>query len=216
MNSTNEKVTAKLEDFPALMWMEGHTGAAGIIFFAAWVGPVAVLFQNAMNVAAIIASCAILSAFFVLLYGSFSLSGRYEKRIRRATNDAATRAVLQRAARRWILILSMAYVFVCSVLIWFTGGVTSPFIPFYIMIFVLTIARISVARHGAYVLAYFLAAILIACALSRFWWMPIEPANMAKIGAGDFQNGMYAFFVCASLVVPTLSAYVFNRRDSEN
>jgi hypothetical protein len=206
-----------LEDFPGLFAMEGHTGAFGLLFCAVWFILLYFNFGFMWNSQLIILSLLIGFGFLGLLWGSFTLSGSVAEKIRHARSIGTTgnNDRLEIQVRRYITLLSGAYVVVCCFLIFLTGGATSPFTPFFIMIFTLTIAKNKIRWAGVVVLLYFLLAILLACGAARLWSWPITARNMQTIRESGFQTSMHILFICASLVVPTLSVYFLERKEEE-
>ena len=206
-----------LEDFPSLFSMEGHTGSFGLALTIGWIGAARYYFPQIWSGWYLTVVMALVCvAFGILAWLSFILSGHFTTKIF-SQNVAAnpnndSRSKLERRVRRWMTFLSTAYVAVSCGLIWATGGAASPFITFYVMIFALTIPSIKVPVPGLVVLAYYLTAIMFACAAPAIWLPPIASVDMKLIQDSRFELVTFLVFICASLVAPTLSTY-WTQRD---
>lgn len=201
----------KLDEFPSLLELEGHTGGFAAAFTLAWtlyaaltIGPVGSIYRL---ISPFVVIAALFASFWFLSWLSFSLSGRYTRQIGTSSAKPGLQTALEYNVRAWVLSLSMAYVILCAALIWLTGGATSPFVPFYVMVFTLTIPKIQNPKRGFYALIFFLMAILVACVMPWMGATLISQPDMARIESSKYQYMMYLLFVCASLGVPTYSAY---------
>jgi len=105
-----------------------------------------------------------------------------------------------------------------SLLIWATGGLASPFIPFYIMVFILTLSYCKFPQPATNLTFMFVAFFLIFILLSefplvqRFVPVPIDgPTQIAinNLYAKKFFDGG---FVTASMLVPLISMYLAAKR----
>jgi len=153
-----------LEDFPSLLAMQGHQGACGLLFSFLWF-LLATAFApsdiwTAGGTPLKFLAGAILLFYFGLSWASFFSVSYFSNRVAEVKvphADAAARSKQDRNVRVWMSLLCGAYALVCSVLIWLTGGAISPFTPFYVMIFTLTITKIRVSKNiGGRVLGFFL------------------------------------------------------------
>ena len=200
-----------LEEFPSLLAMEGHTGGFGFTFTAIWAVYAGFTIREAGPWERLITPSYILgillACFFFLSWLSFILTTRYTEFVGSHTNGSDSWDQREYWARFWILSLSMCYVVLCASLIWLTGGVHSPFLTFYVMIFTLTIPKIKVRKRGVLALSFFVLAVSIACAAAWLGKTPISTADMRLIQNSRFQFMMYLFFLWASMGVPTFSAY---------
>jgi hypothetical protein len=214
-----------LKEFPSLFTMEGHTGTFGAFFVVIWLALAVYLKPQLLtNIAFDVSAVAILLLFIVLGGWSFQLSSRYYSHVeeietlRRDSAEAAAGLEKKRDvwARIWIVFLSTAYAVLCCVLIWLTGGVYSPFMPFYVMIFTLTIERNKVPNPGVLVLIFFLIAIVIACAAAVALPSPIGLTDLFEILLGIPAYVVATIFICFSLIVPTVSSFLIeNEKERE-
>jgi hypothetical protein len=202
-----------LREFPNLFQMEGHTGGFGFLFAVAWFVLIFFTTPNLSQGHLFGFGFFFMFAFGGLMWLSFWMGDRFADRIRDADG---IRSEAQRVARKdqlddqvrfRITILSGSYVVICCLLIWLTGGLLSPFIPFYIIVFTLTLEKCEVPNPGLYICLGF--GFLILLTFAAFWYRaPPISANMTDIIESNAQKGMYVFFVIASLAVPTISKYL--------
>ena len=211
-----------LADFPGLFAMQGHTGACGAVFTFLWFGLASIFFPNLWTNGGpelIVSAVFVGSVFFGLLWVCFSLPIRLGEQIKELDlNTIEGKDLykkLERRVRIWMALFSGNYVIACCVLIWMTGGATSPFVPFYIMIFTLTIAknRVMSPGIGIWVLTYFLVLIVVSCLVAKLLPTVIDKVDMDSINRSGFQIAMHILFICFSLIVPTLSTYFVERRE---
>lgn len=203
-----------LEEFPGLLEMEGHTGFFGIVFGVLWFFFAAYNFPDIRELRLVWWFAGGIGVAFLILYQtSFMLVRRYFKQISSAqpteTNDIETRV------REWIAFLTGCYVIVSCVLIWLTGGISSPFTLFYVMVFTLTIGKCKYPAPAIWVFFYFFTAIVIASYIHLYLPSPIPEAVMTKIIDSDFNRNMHFIFLCASLIVPLLSAVHVHLKEKE-
>jgi hypothetical protein len=212
-----EKKNVRLDEFPSLFQMEGHTGGFGVFFALAWFVLIYFFIPNIMVPQLFALAVAIGSAFVALVWASFWLGDRFAQQIHaldkiRVEDRAVRKKKLEKQVRYGIAILSGLYVVVCCVLIWITGGLLSPFTGFYIMVFTLTLEKCDVPNPGVFVLLYFGIMISLAFTVFRYSPPPITNNDMADILQSDAQKGMQVFFVLASLAIPTISKYFVKKK----
>lgn len=216
-----KKRKIKLTEFPYLFQMEGHTGGFGAFFVLAWCVLIYLTTPNILLPQLFGFGAFFIFAFVLLLWASFVIGDSFAVKIRELdaipieADKLARKDKLEEQVRYRITILSGFYVVVCCLLIWVTGGLLSPFIPFYIMVFTLTIEKCDVPNPGLYI--FFGFAILILLTFAAFWFQipPISTNRMADIFESAAQKGMYVFFVIASLAVPTISKYWVNEAEAK-
>lgn len=204
-----------LEEFPSLFTMEAHTGFTGVVFATVWLLSSYAKVPGMWGPPLALCALAVCFSFFGLAWLSTTFSNSARERIIDTRNDAVSREKLEARVRKQIALLSGLYVVVCCFLIFLTGGATSPFSAFYIMIFTLTIGKNTVPYPGFAVLGYYLIGITIACAANYLWPWPITPTDMQKIHESGFHELMHFGFIAASLAVPTFSAYFVKRKEEQ-
>jgi hypothetical protein len=207
-----------LKEFPSLFAMEGHTGlfgvgVAGIWFVSAFLS-VPTLLTNAWFVTV---ALAIVILFLFLASLSFVVSNHYQAELNILNNLIPKEALPKEKAldynvRAWIAILSSAYIALCCILFWLTGGAYSPLTPFYVMIFTLTITRNKVPYPGFYVLGGFLLVFGIAAWAAVYFPSPIQKADLSALQQGLRPYIAASAVICLSLIVPTISAFFVERR----
>jgi hypothetical protein len=206
-----------LDEFPSLFAMEGHTGSVGALvtllwFVLAW-RYVPGFAADGVDTAAW--ATGIIVVFIALAMLSSFLYGHFSRRIAdlgaRSAGDAALEKRLARRVRFWIAFLSGSYVLVCCFLIWLTSGVRSPFIPFYVMIFTLTIGKSRMPFPGLWFFGYFTLAILAACYAAENWSSPIDRKYWDQYQSNPLSIFVATLFLFFSLGVPTLSAQLVNQ-----
>ncbi len=206
-----------IEEFSSLFRMEGHTGIFGIFFTIGWFVTGAISLPDlGRDSTFILSGILICIAFLVLLFGSMLLSGSYSKERSDRPADKALRDFRDRKVRAWLALLSAGYVLVCTSLIWLTGGAYSPFIPFYVMIFTLTLSRnrVSFPGPGWLISIGFLIAIATASFGHYIVSSPLKE-TLFRLQYVPFYYSVAAVFIGASLVVPTISGWLFERKERE-
>jgi len=207
---------APINEFPSLYTMESHAGFCGAVFTGIWLGFAYKSFPelwlgDAQRLLYWMLSLA--AVFFALAWVAMSAASYVNNRVdelRELDADNERRRRADYWARAGIALSSGVFMLVCCLLIWLTGGTVSPFTPFYVMIFTLTIERMEMPYPGFLVLLAYGLALLAACAFSGYNPL-IDKSIMSKILASEFQRWITAFFLCMSLVVPTISSYFIQR-----
>ncbi len=98
--------------------------------------------------------------------------------------------------------------FAICILILGTGGIHSPFTPFYIMTYTLTLERLEESTNKWRILIWFVLPIIGICLLERFLTGSlIETAMLNKMLADTFYYSAVVFGLILSMFVPTLSAW---------
>ena len=200
-----------LEEFPSLFTMQAHAGLFGTFFSALWFLTVFYTVPELWSSRLVLIVTAIMFVFIILATTSSSLANYFAMRLSVDDIFYEERRVMDVRARIWMTFLSASYVIIICTLIWLSGGANSPFIPLYVMTFTLTISRTSLPFPGVYVFLYFLMGIIIACVAYEVFQTPINSADMAAIQQSCFQYIIFVFFISASLLAPTLSAYLIDQ-----
>jgi len=212
------EVNVPLEAFPDLFLMEAMTGFFGCAFCAYWfiqIGQdhptiVPVLWRFATAISAIFFLLAVISVLSVM---NIPFTDDFAAKVRNSSSvgdDEKQKLAIQ--VRMLIAAFSAIYAIDCAFLIWFSGGARSPFVPFYVMTFTLTMANTRVPRWFGLVLIYYLAVISISCYAAAWYPPPIAPPLWNSILESEFQTGTHWVFIALSLAVPTLSSYAVEYR----
>ena len=206
-----------LEDFPSLLAMQGHTGFFGGLLTASWFIAVyqkyyAQLWSNGGS-RLVVFSVGIVAAFFGLQSLCLWLTGHYYQRLRESQqNPRIDNSNVEYYVRYWIGGLTAAYVIVCCILIWLTGGATSPFTSLYVMIFTLTISKCRIRHPGVWVFLLFFVGILCASLAPLIFEAPMATSDLVVIGQERFNAFWHGIFISAALFVPTYSQWSVERR----
>lgn len=109
----------------------------------------------------------------------------------------------------------------CSLLVWATGGLNSPFVPFYIMVFLLALSYCRFPQPATRLTLTFVAFFLISILLSEIPWIhkfvppPIDEDTQAAIDKLYRRKLFEAGFIIASMLVPLISMYLAAWRTSD-
>jgi hypothetical protein len=196
-----------LEEFPSLFAMQGHIGVFGLLFASLWFAYVGLYIPSVVTAYWLYAGV-IVAAFFVLVWVCFFLTEYFARAI--YDSDAEVRNKLAFKVRWAIAVMIVNCVIIIGVLIWLTGGVRSPFIPFYIIVFTFTISRMTVPL-SARTAVFFVITLLLACVARELWPLPISHVEMLFIQ--ERTHGIHIALLCASLAGPTVSFYFIARRE---
>lgn len=205
-----------LSEFPNMITMEGHTGFFGMIFSLAWIAMSVVVTWGPKNIwingnyALWASAVGICVGFVVLAWICSTLSNSLRESIADLDEhngmSLERKADLEKKVRYWVLGLSVSYIFVVCYLIWLTGGPSSPFTPFYVMIFSLTITKNKIPHPGSIVLLTFLFAIVLSCACYWYFGSFIDYSDLSAIQQSNYNSALLLLFICASIYVPFESA----------
>lgn len=213
-----KKHNVPLEEFPGLFVMEGHTGFFGAAFTGMWIAAATLSHISLRTPLPLEAGAIVVAMFFTLSVCATQISSNYTKAVLKLvlTPDPELRWILGVYARRWVAIFSFLFGVICCGLIYLTGGVLSPFVPFYIMTFTLTISRNKVPWFSVLVFIFFAVVILAACGAYDYWQWPISKVDMANMEHDGFQRFLYYLFIGLSLAVPTISAFGVARKEAKD
>ena len=102
----------------------------------------------------------------------------------------------------------------CALLIWGTGGLSSPFIPFYVMVFLLAFNYCGFPQPVTTLTLTFVSFFLLAILFSEVPWIhqfvpvPIDDTTQAAINRLYRRKLFEAAFVILSMLVPLISWYL--------
>lgn len=208
-----------LDDFPVLFFMQAHVGFCGIFFASLWFMTATIYISNIWangGTKLLLMVGGISMSFFLLSWVSSWFAIHFSNVLQELRHDTVHREVLQSKleiqVRVGMVVLISSYVITLAALIWLTGGVDSPFIPFYVVVFALTISKCNLPYPGNVVLAYFLIAIMVAFFGASYLGSFIPSSDLARIQDSSFQYAMRGVFILASLIAPTISAYLIKYR----
>lgn len=201
-----------LNEFTDLFLMEAMTGFFGCAFTVGWG------FEIAVNHANVVSSlwpyAAIVFTIFFILLGTSLLplinlpfTGDFALQLRQPDNLTNERSdALAMRVRLMIAGLSFMYAVACALLIWMTGGARSPFVPFFVMIYTLTVTYTKVPAWFAIVLLFYLVMVTAACYAASHYPPRIAPADWRAVLESEVQTLVHYAFIALSLIVPTISS----------
>jgi hypothetical protein len=102
----------------------------------------------------------------------------------------------------------------CALLIWGTGGLSSPFIPFYVMVFLLAFNYCGFPQPVTTLTLAFVLFFLLSILFSEVPWVhefvpvPIDETTQAAINRLYRRKFFEAGFVTLSMLVPLISWYL--------
>ena len=192
-----------LDAFPFLFIMQFFQGFSGLVFGGAWFlvlmteypqfwnGQTKLLAVGILVCFAIIAGYAVLAA-LQIVYRSDSTP----------TDD------MDRFARRSMTWLVIGFAITCCLLIWLTDGISSPFIPFYVMVFTLILTRCSIPHPGQTVLLFYGVLFAIACGVGSGGLAPAVDAGLVRTIETSPEKAWADFaFILLSMVIPYLGTW---------
>jgi hypothetical protein len=223
--SLGEKIfqdaNVKLEAFPDLFLMEAMTGLFGLFFAGIWfiflgryypaiflsLWPFAVGIGGTFLVMTLVSLLPIMDLPF---------TNDFSRKVRRTvTISEQEERTISLRVRFMILGLSVVYGITCAFLIWLTGGVRSPFVPFYVMTFALTVTYTKAPSWFWIVFLYFFSIITIACRAAAAQPPLVDPQAWNDILGSKFETIAYYAFIALSLLVPTISSAAIAYRNRE-
>jgi hypothetical protein len=202
-----------IADFPFLFTMQVHTGVSGMAFAAGWFGvmllsPYRELYWNPFTIAA---AALIELGFLAIILSSSSLITKIVYRNSDTRRSAADWDYFARAA---MTILLLWFAVVCSALIWITGGMSSPFIPFYIMVYTLALTKCKLPHPGKSLLQFYALTFAVAGLAANKWTLPIAPAAIEIIKRGSEKEWAEFIFSLAAMAAPYWSVRYAEGREA--
>jgi len=200
-----------LTEFPFLFAMLNYAGGCGVILTFGWFAILVPNYPQYLNRATSIAGVAVFAGFIAItvlstIYGQAVVDSRFDQR--------RTPAGWDFFARSRMSILLILFAFTCSTLIWMTGGMFSPFNPFYIMVFTLALTRCKLPHPGTALLLLFVAPFAAAGLLGRFGPNFFNDGVFEEIRKGGAKDLIDYGFALVSMVVPYGSTYLAEARAS--
>lgn len=102
----------------------------------------------------------------------------------------------------------------CSLLIWATGGLGSPFVPFYITVFLLALNYCRFPQPATGLTLLFVYFFLTSILMSEVSWIhqfvpaPIDEVKQVAINNSYARTVFEAGFIIASMIIPLISLYL--------
>src|SRR5712692_5375774 len=201
-----------IEDFPFLFSLQIHTGVSGIVFSAAWFIIVGLSYRDFWNIyTAGFAIIIIIGFLAMVIFGTVFT----QKIIDRSFDDQRTADDWDFYARASMMSLVILFAAACSALIWFTGGMSSPFIPFYVMVYTLTLTRCALPHPGQTLMLFYALTFAGAGFLAEKVLPPhVDAAIITSINHGKEREVTEFTFALAAMVVPYLSTLYAESRDA--
>lgn len=211
------KGNVPLEEFPLNYTLLNHAGISGLIFVWIWFGSYRSIW-NPYNWGTVVVVSA-LFLFLALISPQFANNVTEKKlTLRKAPSDYDW----LRYARSRMKLLILVFSLNTSLLIWATGGLSSPFIPFYIMVFILALSYCKFPQPASSLTFAFVGILLTFLILAeipyvhRFIPAPVDDSLQLSINSGIAKKFFDGGFVLASMLVPLVSMYLAaNRTASE-
>jgi len=200
-----------IDDFPFLFTLLNYAGFSGLFFSLIWFGILTAFYSVFSGLSWIIGG-GILFGFAALM----PLSSLYTNSIaERKVYGTRSQSEWNLYARRAMTFLIVLFTATCSVLIWFTGGISSPFIPFYVMVYTLALTRCKIPRPGRALTLLFILSFALAVLLAWKGFVPqsLNSQLLGTIRQGPEKEAIDFVFAVASMVVPYLSTGAAERRE---
>ncbi len=188
--------------FPFLFIMQIHTGVAGNVFASAWFAVLFIWYRDYWNPQTTIAAILIECGFVIIIVASAIMLPKIVYR----DDDPRSPAELDYFARKWMALLLLWFAIVCSALIWITGGKSSPFISFYVMVYILALTKCKFPHPGLRLLQLYAATFAIAGLAATQFLLPVDSRVIAAIKTGPEKEWADFLFALASMIVPYWSA----------
>jgi membrane protein YqaA with SNARE-associated domain len=200
-----------INDFPFLFTMQVHNGLSGMIFAGVWFAILGISYPEYWNTGTKVAALLIEVGFAIMIFASVTVLTKivYDRK-----SDLRSAAEWDYFARKWMAVLLLWFAIVCSALIWITGGKSSPFIPFYVMVFILALTKCNLPHPGKSLLELYAAAFILAGLAATPLLLPVDPLVIAAIKSGPEKEWADFLFALASMVVPYWSARYAEGREA--
>jgi len=198
-----------LRDFPFLFAMLSVSGWSGMLLSGAWFLTLLGLYRKYWTENTIAFAVAVLLGFGLIsllsmVFGQAVVDSTFDRRRSRAGWE-----IFARARMSLLLIL---FAVTCSVLIWGTGGMYSPFTPFYIMVFTLALTRCRLPHPGTALVVLFVVPFALAGVLAEWGASVVDNAVAQDIKRGTPKDYADFFFALTSMIVPYASTYYAESR----
>ena len=199
-----------INDFPFLFTMQIHNGLAGILFASGWFIVLSVSYRDYWNARTIAAALLIEAGFAAIIVVSITVLTKIVYR----NSDPRSPADWDYFARKWMALLLLWFAIVCSALIWITGGKSSPFNSFYIMVYILALTKCKLPHPGKRLLQLYAGTYALAGLAATQLLLPVDPLVIGAIKGGPEKEWADFIFSLASMVVPYWSTRYAEGREA--
>lgn len=199
-----------ISEFPFLFSMQIHQGWAGIFFSGLWFGILWVAYYPYWNKITTFAAVIVFVGFGAIAWLSTTFS---QKIVDRADYEDKDIAYWDEYARRRMSLVLAIFSLTCSLLIWTTAGMYSPFIPFYIMVFTLALAYCSVPDPAKALLVLFVVPLSIAALTAERFPGYVDNKIAQEIKLGIEKYYVDYIFAVLSMCVPYASLLYLKNRE---
>jgi len=192
-----------IEEFPFLFSLLIYCGICGMGFSFIWFVIVANVYPDFWNRYTFAIATAIIAGFLGMIALAVPTTQKIFDRSYETPRD------WDYYARSRMLILVIMFAVLCCSLIWFTGGMSSPFSPFYVMVFTLVLTRCALPHPGlALLFLYGLAYIVAGLVAAKYGPPLITDVTLSAIKHGTEREYAEFIFVIAAMAVPYASTLV--------
>ena len=199
---TNDRPPAvEVRELPSAFAMQAHCGFVGLLFGVIWAAWMSYSVVNifATSGTTLVASFVAIGAAFLVAAWTATFGSNLPRDI------LHKREPLVRGMHR---VSSVLVLFAYCGLIWLTGGVYSPFVPFYVMTFALTLSQTSTKRNMWPTFVRFAAPVLLAFFLYRHFGSAIPATSMSLISNSTQHYYASIVGIVLSFFVQLLSSYL--------
>lgn len=201
-----------IDVFPFLFTMQGHNGVSGIVFSGAWFIILIFQYRSFWNTGTIFTALLIEIGFLGIIVASNSFGTMI---VYRTSDQRRSERDWDFFARFAMTLLLIWFALVCSALIWLTGGMSSPFIPFYIMVFVFALTKCKLPHPGKALLVLYSSTFAVASLAANKWLLPVDPAVVSEINGGPAREWAEFAFSLLAMAVPYWSSRYAEGREEE-
>ena len=205
--------TVPLQHFPLNFTLLNHAGWCGLFFVALWFGWHWNIWTQYNWITFIVVEA--LFGFLTLTAPQISTTISERKLWLRRTPIGYD---WLRYSRSRMKLLLLAFILTTSLLIWATGGLASPFIPFYIMVFVLALSYCRYPQPAITLTVSFVSILSLSLVMAEVPWIhhyvpaPVDDQLQSQINARLAKKLFDGGFVLASMLVPLISMFIASNR----
>jgi hypothetical protein len=199
-----------IDDFPFLLSLQIYCGASGIIFSLAWFAVVGLSYPDFWNKYTLPIAFAFVVGFLAMILVGTNAMQKVGDRSLNPARDWDFYARMQ------MLALVVMFALLCCGLIWFTGGMSSPFSPFYVMVYTLILTRCALPHPGQALLILYGVTYIAAGVLATKFAPPlVSYQTLSEINRGYEREVTEFLFVLAAMAVPYFSTLWAERREAQ-
>jgi predicted tellurium resistance membrane protein TerC len=201
-------VTGKLnkEDFPTLFTSLSHAGASGIVFVGIWL---LIAWTQISYMQSTFLFAVIFSFLVMMIYSSQVSNNISANKLTTKSPEVGFDWILY--CRKHMSFIIFIFILNTCVLMFFSGGIQSPFIPFYIMVFTIALSNCKHLQPALLVTLSFVGIFLIAMIFSIIPFL----ANYSNVPHISNKLWLDFGFAVASMLVPYISGLIEWRRSPE-